>query len=48
MTNKKATNYRLSRAAIEALNKMHERSGRSKTCIIEDALIGRRQYGEEA
>jgi len=48
MTNKKATTYRLGRPVVDEINRIYERSGRSKTCIIEDSVMFKRQFGEEA
>lgn len=46
--NKKPVAYRLEPAAIEILEKESERTGKTKTAVIEDALLMRRQFGDEA
>lgn len=45
---KHSVNYRLDPAAIEVLEKESERTRKTKTAVIEDALLFRRQFGDEA
>lgn len=45
---KKLVSYKLLEEAIEAVDSESERTGKTKTAVIEDAVLFRRQFGDEA
>jgi hypothetical protein len=45
---KKIVNFRLGEEAVDALRKESQRTGKSQTGVIEDLLLWRRLFNEEA